>query len=148
MQTKINQQENSPEFLVDEFYEQLNSQSLVSALTGSIYLHPIRIEGSSDLQERGFVENTIISTGKNPFTQQEMTLDDLATIKNDEHVERIISDAKAKFLNENKTHLQFDKIKALLEDKTYQHEQIEMSEEESDDYILSDDELVEAILSN
>ena len=127
MRLKYELELKSPELLIEEFISLLDEKRLVSSLTGSVYLSPIRINGSSEPQERGFIENAIKTNGENPLTKEPMTLEEIAKVPDDENTLKAINHLTNQFLEDNASHPELDKIKALLSKEIYQSEPLELN---------------------
>ncbi|MBA3535649.1 MAG: hypothetical protein H0T84_03410 [Tatlockia sp.] len=127
MQLKTEYQK--PELLVEEFFASLNSKGLVSSLTNTIFVNPIKIDGASDFQEREFIENCIRSNGQNPFTRAPMTLEELAHIKDNEGILKDIQNLTREFLEAQALHPDLEQIKKSLSTYFYEKSSITLSNE-------------------
>lgn len=98
----------------------MEAGNYISQSTGFILLDPIRINGSSQCEERGFIARCIVGTGKNPFTRAPMTMQELNEIKTDEETQTAINSLMTNFLIEHKDHPEYEDIKKAIEDERYQ----------------------------
>lgn len=125
MQSKVEAQDiQSPELLVENFVDCMDSKGLISSMTGSIFLNPVMIKGTSEAQERGFIEKAVATGGKNPFTTELMTLNDLKNIEDDIGLVNQIKTLRDEFLKAHALHPELDKIKELLSNEIYKNEPI------------------------
>ncbi len=115
------------EELLEKFKDKMSSLGFISDLTGAILTDPIFIDGSSDPVEREFIEQSIRTTRKNPFTRKPMTLEEINTMTSDENaknriqgVKKAIENEITNFLEENKDHQDFEAIKLAVEKERYQ----------------------------
>ncbi|VVC75455.1 hypothetical protein AQUSIP_07450 [Aquicella siphonis] len=105
--------------ILTEFRKKADRLKLISELTGLVFLDPVIIPGSTDPVEREFVAEAIRVNGKNPLTNEPMTLDELNRIATDSKTREAVETLIGEFLVENKKHPDYKKIEEAIKQERY-----------------------------